>query len=151
MQALQTRPAPAKVPAIIPPLSREDQNALAALLAFVRQVTPEDLQMAEAPPAESVAVFEELVRSLPYFRSLLPPERQQAFDLEDTAFARVSELEPEATALARQFGQMPSGAEKNDLLQRLNQLTSELALRIEDLEGLRSERRRHTPGAGERR
>jgi hypothetical protein len=163
MQAptLPTRPGP-KAPVIFPPLSREDQDALAAVLSFVRQAvsaealgrndeldptTAGDPAMAQLQVADGIAALEQLLIALPYLRSLLPAERQQALDQEDTAFARVAELEPEATELARQFAQMPKGPARNDLLQRLNQLTNELALRLEDYEALRGERRNHAPRA----
>jgi hypothetical protein len=159
-----TRPGP-KTPAIIPPLSREDQDALAAVLSFVRQATSSesiggrdeqggaragDVAVAQPPVADGIVVLEQLLLVLPYLRSLLPAERQDALDQEDAAFARVSELEPEATELARQFAQLPKGSARNDLLQRLNQLTNELALRLEDYEALRAERRRHAPSASGR-
>lgn len=146
------RPA-TKVAAIFPPLTKQDQAGLAALLAFLRDQARqpaeegEPASIAEALKPENLESFEGLLASLVYFRSLLPAECQAALDAEDTAYARVIELQPELEALMVDAGDMGWGGPKMELLQQLHQLSGELLLRQEDYDRLRGERMRHAPSA----
>lgn len=151
MQAPTVARSAAKVPAVFPPLSKQDQAGIAALLVFLREQARqpaeegEPASVTEALKPENLTAFEGLLAALPYLRSLLPADRQEALDAEDTAFARVTELMPEVNALMTDAAGLGWGAEKMELLQQLHQLSGELLLRQEDHERLRGERMRHAP------